>query len=129
MSVWPRHPVLYEINTAVWLRELSRREGRPVTLGGVPDRELDWLASRFDGVWLMGVWRRSPEAREADARRPELVAAFDAVLPGWTPEDVAGSPFHGYDVDPTWGGEEETMRSAPPPISDRRARRLRRLWP
>ena len=29
---WPARPVIYEINTAVWLGELSRAAGRRVTL-------------------------------------------------------------------------------------------------
>jgi hypothetical protein len=28
-----QHPVIYEINTLIWLGELSRRYGHPVTLG------------------------------------------------------------------------------------------------
>ncbi len=27
MKPWPRHPLIYEINTWVWLNELSRRAG------------------------------------------------------------------------------------------------------
>ncbi|MBP1776599.1 MAG: hypothetical protein H6Q86_2609, partial [candidate division NC10 bacterium] len=28
---WPKRPVIYEINTWVWLHELARRLGHPVT--------------------------------------------------------------------------------------------------
>ncbi|MCK7481117.1 MAG: hypothetical protein M0C28_30885 [Candidatus Moduliflexus flocculans] len=31
MSPWPKHPVIYEINTWVWLGELSRKYQKPVT--------------------------------------------------------------------------------------------------
>ena len=33
------HPLLYEINTRCWLRELSEAHGRPITLANVPDSE------------------------------------------------------------------------------------------
>ena len=36
-------PSLYQINTRVWLTELSRRIGRPATLDDVPDQALDWM--------------------------------------------------------------------------------------
>ena len=36
MTGWPGQPVIYEINTAVWLDELSRAAGRQVTLADVP---------------------------------------------------------------------------------------------
>ncbi len=37
----PLYPSLYQINTRVWLTELSRSLGRPATLDDVPDAELD----------------------------------------------------------------------------------------
>jgi ABC-2 type transport system ATP-binding protein len=36
----PRHPALYQINTAVWLRELSAKYGTRITLGTVPTQEI-----------------------------------------------------------------------------------------
>ena len=33
------HPLLYEINTRCWLKELSRAAGRLVTLAQIPERE------------------------------------------------------------------------------------------
>ncbi|HEX2329373.1 MAG TPA: hypothetical protein VHN74_11675, partial [Candidatus Angelobacter sp.] len=40
------NPMLYQINTRVWLTELSRRLNRPATLDDIPDSELDRLAER-----------------------------------------------------------------------------------
>src|SRR5687767_14084005 len=61
---WPTNPAVYEINTWVWLNALSRAAGRRVGLGDVPDEEIARIADhRFDAVWLMGVWERSPGAR------------------------------------------------------------------
>jgi hypothetical protein len=31
MKPWPKHPVIYEINTWVWLRELSQKHKRSVS--------------------------------------------------------------------------------------------------
>jgi hypothetical protein len=46
------HPLLFQINTRVWLTELSRILGRPATLDDIPDTELDRLVQmRFDWVW------------------------------------------------------------------------------
>ncbi len=44
MKAWPTHPLTYEINTRVWLTELSRALGRPATLDDMPDVELDRVA-------------------------------------------------------------------------------------
>ncbi len=40
----PAYPLLYQINTRVWLTDLSRGLGRPATLDDIPDAELDRLA-------------------------------------------------------------------------------------
>lgn len=61
MEYQPFHPTLFEINTQVWLNELSRRFQRQITLGTVPDEEWTKLKELgVDYVWLMGVWQRSP---------------------------------------------------------------------
>ena len=61
MRTWPRHPVIYEINTWVWLGELGRKYRKSVDLATVPEQEWDAIASHgFDAVWFMGVWERSP---------------------------------------------------------------------
>lgn len=103
----PARPVIYEINTQLWLRELTRQYGRPVTLADVPGAAWDQLADfRFDAVWLMGVWERSAFGAAVDLQDPERRRQFDAVLPDWTAEDVIGSPYAArcYDVDPALGG-------------------------
>lgn len=88
---------LYEINTLVWLEELSRSYGQTIKLGDVPPEQWDRLKSLgFDYVWLMGVWKRSPEGVRLFKESPEwprLLAQIYYVLPGWTDEDVVGSPY------------------------------------
>jgi hypothetical protein len=41
-----RYPLLYQLNTRVWLTELSRKLGRTATLDAIPDATLDRLAER-----------------------------------------------------------------------------------
>jgi hypothetical protein len=63
MTGWPAKPVIYEINTAIWLGDLSRAAGRQVTLADVPASAWDDVTpAGADAVWLMGVWERSPAA-------------------------------------------------------------------
>ncbi len=60
----PRYPSLYQINTRVWLTELSGALGRRATLDDIPDAELDRLAELgFDWVWLLSVWQTGPAAQ------------------------------------------------------------------
>ena len=59
-------PILYEVNTRAWLRELSEEAGRTVTLADVPDAEIErWQRLGFTHIWLMGVWQVGPKARDA----------------------------------------------------------------
>ena len=61
MSAWPKQPVIYEINTWVWLNDLGRRYRRPLTLQTIPSEEWDAFSGLgIDAVWLMGIWERSP---------------------------------------------------------------------
>ncbi|MEU9340292.1 alpha-amylase [Streptomyces sp. NPDC048278] len=98
---------IYEINTLVWLNELSTRYGRPVTLGEVPEEVWDEVARPgIDAVWLMGVWERSPAGLEIALRNEELLSSFRHALPDLATGDIAGSPYcvRNYVVDPGIGG-------------------------
>jgi hypothetical protein len=44
MNPWPKYPMIYEINTWVWLDELSRKAQRPLTLAAVHDDEWDAIS-------------------------------------------------------------------------------------
>jgi len=107
-KTWPRRPIIYEINTWVWLNELSQRYDCPIELGNVPAEEWDRLARQgFDGIWLMGVWERSPAGRAISLSTPAIVEECRRTLPDFSPEDVSGSPYciHGYAVDAHLGGK------------------------
>jgi Alpha amylase, catalytic domain len=109
MSGWPRYPTLYEINTWVWLSELSLKSGTAVDLGSVPGTEWDAIANcGFDAVWFMGVWERSPAGIAIANQNMNLVADFRRALPDFKPEDNVGSPYciRRYVVDAHLGGAE-----------------------
>ena len=80
----PNHPILYEINTRCWLRELSDRLGQPVTPATVPDEEFaSWQKLGFTHIWLMGVWTTGSRARRLALEETNLRRAYDESLPGW----------------------------------------------
>jgi len=109
MSGWPDKPVIYEVNTAIWLADLSRAAGQPVTLADVPAAAWDEVTpDGIDAVWLMGVWERSPAGLELANANAALQASFRDALPGLRPDDVAGSPYcvRRYVVDASFGGPE-----------------------
>jgi Alpha amylase, catalytic domain len=107
VSKWPQFPTLYEINTWVWLSALSTIHGRRVDLGSVPSDEWDTVARLgFDGVWLMGVWERSPAGIAIANKNESLTESFRRTLPDFGPEDNVGSPYciRRYSVDKHLGG-------------------------
>jgi glycosidase len=109
VSVWPRYPTVYEINTWVWLWELSEKYGEAVDLSSVPAAEWDSIAAYgFDAVWLMGVWQRSPAGIRISNQNKSLLADFREALADFRPEDNVGSPYcvRRYVVDPHLGGAE-----------------------
>jgi hypothetical protein len=109
VSGWPPYPVAYEINTWVWLTDLSQKYGTKVKLSSVPSAEWDAIAVYgFDSVWLMGVWERSPAGVAIANQNKSLLDDFRRALPDFSPEDNVGSPYciRRYVVDEHLGGSE-----------------------
>ena len=109
MKAWPKHPVIYEISTWVWLNDLGRKYGKPVNLGTVPEQEWEAIAAGgFDAVWFMGVWERSPAGIEISMKNQGLLEDFRRALPDFAPADNVGSPYciRRYIVDKHLGGPE-----------------------
>jgi hypothetical protein len=107
MGGWPQRPVVYEVNTATWLSDLSAAAGRPVGLADVPPCAWDEIAiPGVDAIWLMGVWERSPAGAAVFERNPPLWAELRSALPDLEPEDIIGSPYcvRRYVVDELFGG-------------------------
>lgn len=109
----PHYPALYQINTRVWLTELSRRLGRHATLDDIPDSQLDALAKQgFDLIWLLSVWQTGPQARHISRSNPEWCREFRETLPDLTDDDIQGSGFAitGYTVHEQLGGDAALAR-------------------
>jgi glycosidase len=76
---WMPSLVLIAKNSYVWLDQLSRQYQRPITrLDQIPDEELDRMARLgFTGLWLIGLWERSPASQRIKVLcgNPEAVAS------------------------------------------------------
>ena len=75
MTNSPRYASLYQINTRVWLTELSLALGRRATLDDIPDAELDRMAELgFDWVWFLSVWQTGPAAQAISRSESRLAS-------------------------------------------------------
>jgi hypothetical protein len=112
-STSSRYPLLYQINTRVWLTALSRELGRPATLDDIPEPELVRLAEMgFEWVWLLSVWRTGPAGQRVSRRNAEWRREFLHTLPDLREEDIAGSGFAitAYTVATALGGDAALAR-------------------
>ncbi|NNE45004.1 MAG: alpha-amylase [Gemmatimonadetes bacterium] len=79
----------------------------------MPDAPLDEIAARgFHGVWLMGVWQTGAVGQAMALTFPDLLATYDRFVPGWTEDDIGGSPYSigAYSPAPEIGGPEALAR-------------------
>jgi len=109
----PRYPSLYQINTRVYLAELSKSLGRAAGLDDFPDAEIDRLAALgFDWIWLLSVWQTGPAGRQVSRTNPEWRREFEETLPDLTDDDIQGSGFAitGYTVHRDLGGDAALAR-------------------
>lgn len=104
---------LYELNIRTWRAEQGQALGRPATLDDVSNDLLDHLVEDgFTWLYLIGVWRTGPLVRAIAHADQNLRHYLQAVLPGFTDEDICGSPFapQSYEVCPLLGGDEALAR-------------------
>jgi glycosidase len=91
---WMPRVVLIAKNVYVWLDQLSKRYGRPLTrLDHIPDEELDTLARRgFTGLWLIGLWERSKASQRIKQMcgNPEAVASAYSLFDYQIAADLGG---------------------------------------
>ncbi|MFZ2949987.1 MAG: alpha-amylase family glycosyl hydrolase, partial [Desulfuromonadaceae bacterium] len=91
---WMSHVVLMAKMVYVWLDQLSRSHGFPITrLDQIPDAELDRLASRgFSGLWLIGLWERSPASQRIKqiCGNPEAIASAYSLYDYEVATDLGG---------------------------------------
>ncbi len=108
-----RYPLLYQINTRVWLTDLSRALGRPATLDDLADTSLDRLAQQgFDWIWLLSVWQTGLEAQAISRAQAGWRQEFEATLPDLVEADIGGSGFaiQSYTVHHDLGGDAALAR-------------------
>lgn len=109
----PRYPSLFQINTRVWLTDLSRTLGRAATLDDVPDAALDGFAVQgFDWLWFLSVWQTGLAGQRVSRASAEWRKEFEHTLPDLREEDIAGSGFAitGYTVHRDLGGDAALAR-------------------
>lgn len=93
---------IYEINTRIWLRELSGRYRKEIRLDNIPDDEIKRFKELgFDAIWLMGTWLSSGKGREAAFNDHRMMNEYRTALPDLKPEDISSSPYSiaGYEID------------------------------
>ncbi len=95
-SEWMSHVVLIAKHIYVWFDQLSRKYARHIaTLDEIPDEELALLAQRgITGLWLIGVWERSPASR----RIKQLCGNPEAIPSAYS--------IYDYSISQHLGGEE-----------------------
>lgn len=93
---WMPDVVLIAKMVYVWMDQLSRKYGRAINrLDEIPDAELDTLASwGFTGLWLIGLWERSPASRTIKqyCGNPEAIASAYSLYDYVIAEDLGGTP-------------------------------------
>ena len=111
--VLSQYPSLFQVNTRVWLTELSRNLRRPATLDDIPDVALDRLVETgFNWVWFLSVWQTGLRGQQVSRSNNEWRKEFEETLPDLKEEDIAGSGFAitGYTVHGDLGGDAALAR-------------------
>ena len=101
------HPLVFEINTRCWLRDLAARHSQAILLSNAPEAEFElWLRRGFTHIWLMGVWTTGPRSRDVFLSHPDTPPRFAAELEA--AGGVPGSPYAiaAYEVPAALGGED-----------------------
>ena len=91
---WMPRLVLMAKNSFVWLDQLSKKYQRSISrLDQIPDEELDNLARwGFTGLWLIGLWERSPASARVKqlCGNPEAIASAYSLAGYWIANDLGG---------------------------------------
>lgn len=100
-----------EISTRPYLYKLSQTLHKQIkTIRQIPDSEFSsWRDKGFKWVWFMGVWQVGELGPQHDRTDPGLKNSYNAVLPGWSVDDVIGSPYCivSYTINKELGNEDD----------------------
>ena len=106
-------PLLYQLNTRVFLTERSQQINKPATLDDITDADLDQLSTMgFDWIYLLSVWATGELGRQISRTYPLWQEEFRDTLTDLSIEDIGGSGFAiaGYHVAESLGGNEALAR-------------------
>ena len=103
---WMSNVVIISKSIYVWLDQLSKKYSRHIhRLSDIPDEELDRLAKwGFTGLWLIGVWQRSPASQTIKQimgnpeAAPSAYSLYDYVIA----EDLGGAEAYRDLRDRAW---------------------------
>jgi hypothetical protein len=107
------NPLLYQVNTRIWLARLSQELYRPAMLDDLPEAELERIASLgFEWVYCLGVWQTGLVGRTLSRNNPEWLAEYRKILPDLREDDICGSSFAiaAYTTHSAMGGDETLSR-------------------
>ncbi|MBA4417372.1 MAG: alpha-amylase [Syntrophus sp. (in: bacteria)] len=103
---WMPRLVLMAKNIYVWLDQLSKKYSCPITkLDEIPDEELDALRRQgFSGLWLIGIWERSPSSQKIKqlCGNPEAVPSAYSLFDYEIAVDLGGEGAYGDLRDRAW---------------------------
>jgi len=91
---WMPRTVLIAKNVYVWLYQLSKKYNRSIqTLDQIPDEELDMLSRwGFTGLWLIGLWERSPASQKIKhiSGNPEAISSAYSIYDYVIAQELGG---------------------------------------
>ena len=103
---WMPSVILLAKNIYVWLDQLSKKYQRQITrLDQIPSEELETLARwGFTGLWLIGLWERSPASKRIKQMRgnPEAVASAYSLFEYQIAGDLGGEGAYQILRDKAW---------------------------
>ncbi len=88
------NPCLYQINTRVFLQELSKILGRQATLKDISDDFLDSLKNQgFAWIYFLSVWQTGQFGMDVSRNQASWVEGFRKDLNDLCQDDICGSGF------------------------------------
>ncbi len=103
---WMPRLILMAKNIYVWLDQLSKTYKRPITkLNEIPAKELETLQRQgFSGLWLIGLWERSPSSQKIKqlCGNPEAVPSAYSLFDYQIAEDLGGEDAYRDFRDTAW---------------------------
>lgn len=103
---WMPRLILMAKNIYVWLDQLSKKYARSITtLAEIPDGELETLQRQgFSGLWLIGIWERSPASQKVKqlCGNPEAVPSAYSLFDYQIATDLGGEDAYADFRDRAW---------------------------